>query len=395
MLEPAKKPKILILSGALGDGHLQAARAIREAALDGNPGTEVEVVDYMAWTHPKLHAVGKFCYEQWMKKLPSLYGYLFQKTRGDSPFSSFVKRAKSSSLERIQQLLKEKRPSVVVSTFPLAAAAMSALKARGLTGLPAVTVITDHTDHSFWIHPFTDRYIVGSESVRRTLLRRGVPAGRISATGIPIRLACQRSYDRALLRDLHGLDLARPAVLVMGGGLGMIDKDFVGLLKSGGFASGAQFILVCGRNEKLRQQLEGELGDASGRVRVLGYVEHVHELMALSDLIVTKPGGLTTSEALSLELPMLLFKPLLGQEKDNAAYLARIGAAVEAGSVAELAGMLTGLLGDRERLAAMKRAAARYRPASPSPDAVRAILGARSAGFPMREEAAEPIYAKA
>ncbi|MBW5447165.1 glycosyltransferase [Cohnella sp. CFH 77786] len=394
-MKPTTKPKILILSGALGDGHKQAARAIREAALADHPGMEVEEVDYMEWTHPRLHVAGKFFYEQWMKKLPSLYGYLFQRTRGDNLFSSLVKRAKTYSLERMQQLLMEKQPSVVVSTFPLAAAAMSAFKAQGLTGLPAVTVITDHTDHSFWIHPHTDRYIVGSDPVRKALLRKGVPADRISATGIPVRLPYHRSYDRVQLRRRHGFDRTRPTVLVMGGGLGMIDKDFVGLLKSGQFAGDAQFIVVCGRNVKLREQLEEKLTHAAGRVHVLGYVEHVHELMALSDLIVTKPGGLTTSEALSLELPMLLFKPLPGQEKDNAAYLAGIGAAVEAGSAAELARILTGLLTERERLDGMKRQAALFRPNSPSPDAVRAILEAKHAGFPVWEEASEPVCAKA
>ncbi|MCC3372251.1 glycosyltransferase [Cohnella sp. REN36] len=387
--------KILILSGSLGDGHKQAASALAEAALAGGPDVQVEVVDYMEWTHPHLHSVGKFLYEQWMKKFPSLYGYLFRKTRGDNSFSDLIKGLRSYSLKRMVELLRDVQPTVVASTFPPAAAAMSMLKTQGLTELPTVTVITDHTDHNFWIHPHTDRYIVASEPVRKALLRKRIPHTKIEVTGIPIGLRYGESLDRERLRERHGLDRSLPTVLVMGGGLGMIDKAFVEDLKSLQFPAGVQFIVVCGRNRKLEQEL-AEMSDRAGnRVLVTGYIDYVHELMALSDLIVTKPGGLSTSEALALELPMLLYKPLPGQEKDNSDYLVGTGAAIEAGNEAELMERMVRILENPSLLGAMKSRAAMFKPEAPALNALQAILGTRTVTIPLREEYFQSAYAEA
>ena len=163
-----------------------------------------------------------------------------------------------------------------------------------------MTVLTDYTDHSYWVHPYTDRYLVGAEQVKQRLIRHRVPADRIVVTGIPVRLPFTRTYDRRALRNKYGLDPAIPTVLVMGGGYGLIGRQLPSVLQTAAFSAPVQFILVCGRNDKLRQKLEEELGRAKTphRIAVTGYVDHVHELMALSDMIVTKPGGITVSEAL-------------------------------------------------------------------------------------------------
>lgn len=292
-------------------------------------------------------------------------------------------------------LLRDAQPTVVVSTFPPAAAAMSMLKAQGLTKLPTVTVITDHTDHNFWIHPHTDRYIVASEPVRKALLRKRIPSTKIEVTGIPIGLRYGENYDRDRLRERHGLDRSLPTVLVMGGGLGMIDKAFVEGLKSLPFPAGVQFIVVCGRNRKLEQELAEMSGHAGNRVLVTGYIDYVHELMALSDLIVTKPGGLSTSEALALELPMLLYKPLPGQEKDNSDYLVGTGAAIVAGNEEELMERMVRILENPSLLGAMKLRAAMFKPEAPSLNALQAILGTRTATIPLWEEYFQSAYAEA
>jgi len=389
------RQKILVLSGSLGDGHRQAALAILEAARAGRPDVDTIVVDLLEWTHPRLHSVGKFLFEQWVKKLPASYSYLFQKTRGDNTLSKLAKSMQSYNLNRMLELLHEVKPTVVVSTFPPAAAAMSALKTSGLTDIPSVTVVTDHTDHSFWIHPLTDKYLVASERVREALLRKGVADSRIEVTGIPIGLSYGQSLDRDGLRDRHGLHRALPTVLVMGGGLGMIDGEFIDMLKSPALANDVQFILVCGRNRKLEQELKDEFRHSGSRVLVTGFVDHVHELMALSDLIVTKPGGLTTSEALASQLPMLLYQSQLGQEKDNAAYLTGIGAALEAGSTSELSDLLSDLLKDRSLLDIMKRKAAKHKPMMPSTRVLQAILDTRTRRLPYWEETVLPMYAEA
>ncbi|WP_084134588.1 MGDG synthase family glycosyltransferase [Paenibacillus harenae] len=356
-MEAAQKEKILILSGALGDGHVQAAKALYEAAGLYHSDAEVEVIDFMKWTHPRLSALGSYCYLKWIKHFPSVYGYLFQKTRMDNPYSHFLKQLQLFNLEKMRKLLQKVQPSIVVHTFPSSAAAMSLLKSYGLTDLPSVTVITDHTDHSYWIHPHTDHYLVSSEDVRQLLILRNISERQITVSGIPIRESFSQSFDKQLLRAHYGIGGSQFVVLVMGGGLGMIDSELVEWLQNQELPPAMQFIVICGRNKKLQQGLSKKLSGRKERVTIAGYVDHIQELMALSDLVLTKPGGLTTSEALAMELPMLLFKPLPGQEQDNARYLVRREAALEANDFRQLQLQLMRLYHDRELLGKMKEKA--------------------------------------
>ncbi|MEK8126855.1 glycosyltransferase [Paenibacillus filicis] len=391
-----QKPKILLLTGALGDGHNQAAKAILEAARVIRPDVEVVTVDFLEWTHPYLHGVGKFCYMQWVKSLPSMYGYLYRKTRNPNTMSNLFKRIKSFSITRMLKLLEDVQPTVVVSTFPSAAAAMSLLKAHGMTELPTVTVMTDYTDHSYWVHPYTDSYLVGSEHVRSALLRYGVAPGTIRVTGIPIRLSFCQSPDRDTLRARYGLKDGLPTVLVMGGGHGLIGKELITLIKTQQLEAPARYILICGRNEKLRLQLEEEFRDMPHRVTVVGFVDHIHELMAVADLIVTKPGGLTVSEALAMELPMLLYKPIPGQEQENASYLLKMGAAMEAKNAEQLRERLIHLLTDKNSLLALKNMAKLGTMKEGAVHALFSILGtARDYQGPVWQERRQALYANA
>lgn len=381
------REKILILTGALGDGHNKAAQAILEAARFYRPDIDVEVVDFLEWTHPYLHSVGKYCYMQWVKSLPSVYGFLYRKTRDDNTFSHWFKRMKSFSTDRMLELLDTVSPTEVVSTFPGAAAAMSYLKSNGLTAVPTVTVLTDYTDHSYWVHPYTDRYLVGAEHVRKKLLRYGIPESRIAVTGIPIRLPFTQTYDRLALRDKYQLDPAMPTVLVMGGGHGLIGKRLLSVLQENELGAPVQFIFVCGRNEKLKQKMESVLEGVktAHRVIITGFVEHVHELMALSDLIVTKPGGLTVSEALALELPMMLYEPIPGQEQDNAAYLVGLGVAMEAKSATDLKQQLLQVIRNQTLLLNLKRNASRSHLKEGAFHTLNAILETKNSHLAVRE----------
>lgn len=321
-----KREKLLILSGSLGDGHMQAAKAIWEASALYRPGVEVKVVDFMEWIHPRMHAVERYCFLQWMKHFPSSYGYLYQKTRTDSRLTFFLKHLSVTTQQRLLRLLHEEQPTMVVSTFPPASAAISLLKEIGKMDLPTTTVITDHSDHSYWIQPSMDLYLVGSEFLRAALRRKGIADHKIAVTGIPVRLSYSQKDSRERLREKLGLAPDTFVALVMGGGSGIFDKSFIKHLQSGIFPPHLQFIIVCGRNVKLLHRLHEVLGDRDN-VMLTGFLEEIHEWMAAADVLITKPGGLTTSEAMALQLPMLLLEPQLGQEQDNADYLIQAGLA--------------------------------------------------------------------
>lgn len=352
VLGAMKKDKILILSGTYGEGHQQAAIAIHEAAKLRYPDMEVEVLDFMEMAHPFIHPVSRYLFMYGIKKFPLLHGYLYQKTRHNN--SSFMLHTFTFfSIRRLLNLLKDIQPSIVVSTFPFAAAAMSILRTYSLTDISTVTIITDHTNHSYWIHPFTDQYIVGSEQVYKALTQSGVLDSQIAMTGIPIKPEFSVTYSRQFLKSKHGLDPDLKTVLVMGGGWGIMGDGVASLEVLEKLPFQIQLIYVCGRNQKLKKQLAARLQSSKHRVLITGYINYVHELMAISDLMITKPGGLTTSEAIAMQLPMLLYRPLPGQEQDNAEFLLQSGVAIQAETNTDLTHKLSYLLENTDALLTM------------------------------------------
>jgi processive 1,2-diacylglycerol beta-glucosyltransferase len=349
-----RREKILILYGNYGEGHRQAALAIQESMQIHHPNLEPVLLDYMALCHPYSNRVSKYLFLQGMKNFPVAYGYLFRKTKHSSNFIPMFDRFNRLGLGRLLSVLRELRPSAVISTFPLAAGAISTLKAYGEIRVPAITVITDHTSHSYWVHAYTDHYLVGSDEVKNGLRQFEVPSEKVTVTGIPIRLAFSDSYDRHAIQSKHQLDPSLPTVLLMGGGYGLFGEDIDYYQALEASSKQLQLLIICGHNYKIIKQVTEKFRHSKHRVVIKGYVDYIHELMAVSDLMITKPGGLTVSEALAMEVPMLLSKPLPGQEEDNANYLLNHGAALLAANTTELKNNVIKACSDPDLLSNMR-----------------------------------------
>ncbi|WML50954.1 glycosyltransferase [Neobacillus sp. PS3-12] len=356
------KEKILILTGNYGDGHVQVAQAIYEAIQLRFPTLEPVIIDFMEYTHPYSKHVSRSLYFQGIKKFPKVYGYVYQKTRRMNTISKMMKKIFSTGMGRMLKLIEEVHPTVVVSTFPLAAAVLSKLKSLGLTDIPAITVITDHTDHSCWIYPYTNKYIVGSGVVRDSLINLGVGEERISVTGIPIRQLFLQSLQKETIFKKHNLDPNLLTVLIMGGGCGLIGDGSSTIKEFEKLPQTVQFIIVCGRNEKLQMKLKDKLQNSKHHIHLTGYINNVHELMAVSNLMVTKPGGVSTFEAIAMELPMLLYKPIPGQEQDNAKFLVQSGVAIQAMKERDLIDHISKILSNAELLQQMSENAKNFHP---------------------------------
>lgn len=323
-----KLDKVLILSASYGEGHHQAAIAIREALVQVHPETEVRTIDYMEMVHPKLNTFARYFYIKSVRFAPSLYGFFYNGTSKIKPSSLIQRRLNQLGLEDLAEFLNEYKPDLIVSTFPTPAGVIAMLKKQALCHIPTATIITDHAIHSQWIHQHTDHYFVGSEYVRKGLIMRGIQSDRISVTGIPISAKYLEYKDRDAIRARYGLRADLPTLLIMAGSYGVmsdIEDICEGLFHSD---KPMQIIIVSGRNEKLRAQLEEMAKSAAYPVWVLGFSKEVDQLMAVSDLMVTKAGGLTVSEALAMELPMLLYRPIPGQEVQNTTFLVRSRVAV-------------------------------------------------------------------
>jgi processive 1,2-diacylglycerol beta-glucosyltransferase len=348
-----RNEKILILYSNYGDGHQQAAKAICDTLTRTHPNMEGILVDFMELTHPHVHPISRYCFIQGVKKFPSAYGFLFKQSRNENLFSSILKKINGLGLGRLVKLIQKTSPSMVVSTFPLAAGAMSKLKVYGLINVPTTTIITDHTDHSSWIYPCTDHYIVGSDFVKQALQSYDTPSHQISVTGIPIRKEFNQSYSRIKLVQKHNLDPALPILLLMSGGYGFLG-DGASLLKAlDELPQIVQILIVCGRNQQLERVLLDKVSQSKHNVHIKGYIDYVHEFMVIADLMVTKPGGLTISEALAMNLPMVLYKPIPGQEQDNARFLLQAGVAKQADNLTNLIEQIANVLQSPDQLSEM------------------------------------------
>ncbi len=363
---------------------MRTAEAIAEE-WRAQTGGRVDVVDYFTqFVHPLFDAVTRFSYVQSVRRAPVMYG-LFYKLTGDVRPDSLVQRTiNGMGMQRLERYLREERPDVVCCVHCTPAGTMSDLHAAGRTSVPCVTVITDYVNHSQWTHPHVDRYCVPNSLVRDGLIARGILPERIVVSGLPINLKFQRPVDRVAVLARLGLVPGVPVVLVMAGAYAMLGGvlDVVRVLAE--LPHPIQVVVVCGYDRRLAARARARAAGARHPVRVFGYVDDVEELMTVTDLLITKAGGITVSEALAKHLPMLIYRPIPGQEEGNTRFLVSHGAALAPRTPAQLRTMLEDLLVHPDRLAAMRQAAA----ALARPDAVRIVtahlasLARGSAGAP-------------
>lgn len=249
------------------------------------------------------------------------------------------------------------QPDLVICTYPTVAGVLAQQRLKGVLDVPLVTVVTDYAVHNQWIHPGVDLYIVGCENVYEGLVARGINPNLIWITGIPVSPKFEWKLDRQAILKKLGLSPERPTVLVMGGAYGILSgtKWICKVLADTAFP--VQSIIVCGQDEKLYKSLESVIEEGRNPIVRFGYVKNVEELMSAADMIITKAGGLTVSEALTKRVPLVIYRPIPGQEEENAIYLEGIGAGRVAKSEEELEKIIFDLLEHPQDLERMRRAA--------------------------------------
>lgn len=369
-----EKDKILILSATFGDGHKQVAKAISEAVNFYTADFEAITIDVMKWIHPYLYPVSNYFYKKVIEKFPNVYGYLYQKTKERNSFSDKLDVLFSSGMNTMLDIIKRVNPKVVVSTYPFAASIISKLKEQRQIDIPVITVITDYTNHSYWVHPYTDQYLVGSKQIKASLIASGVISDKIKCTGIPIMQKFTLSHPREQLAQKYSLNPNQFTVLVMGGGDGFIGKGIKTFKALEKLDVPIQIIIICGRNKKLQKQLSEELSDSKHKILLLGYCENVNELMAISNLLISKPGGVTITEAMAMELPLLIYHPLPGQEEENADYLMDLGLAMLCETEKDVINKIQQIMDDSFQLDLIKHRTKLFQTKNSSIDAVDVIL---------------------
>lgn len=317
---------VLILSASYGGGHNQVARALTQALQNQVPGIKITTVDYCELLFPLFNRLTQFGYTQSIRHFPVGYALYYQATGKISPDSFWQKSLNRMGYTELIVLVNRLRPKVIISTFPLPAGVLSKMKSSGDLDVPIVTVITDISVHSQWIHPHTDLYLVGSPEVAAGLIERGIKEDQIVVTGIPVLPEFGKSYDHLMVRQELGLKPDTKIVMFMGGSEGIFGTtNFHQLLRN--IHTPVEAIVLTGSNYELCEKLQA-VNQHYPEIKVLRFVDNVAGLMEIADVLVTKAGGLTISEALAKGLPMIIYKPSPGQEEANAAYLRKHRAAL-------------------------------------------------------------------
>jgi processive 1,2-diacylglycerol beta-glucosyltransferase len=355
---PAGSPRILILSASVGAGHLRAAEAVELALRQVAPHALVKNVDVLDLTNRVFRRFyGRF-YLDLVNRAPHVLGYFYDmldrpsksgRNRGDR-FRLLVEKL---NLRSFMRFLQSEPWDLVINTHFLPAEIIASLRKKRQLSVPQVTVTTDFETHRLWVNQPCDRYFTATEEGAVYLQSWGVPAAAVTPTGIPIHPVFSEAKDRAALLARHGLKGDRPIVLQLAGGFGVgpIERLYRELLN---VEVPLDVVAVSGRNEKLKQQLAAVPCPPRHRAKVLGFTREIDEWMAVADLVVSKPGGLTTSETLARGAVMVIVNPIPGQESRNSDFLLESGAAIKANNIATLAHKVTALLADPKRLAQLR-----------------------------------------
>lgn len=357
--------RVLVLSVSAGSGHVRAADALVAHARADFHGLSVRHRDMMQLVPRWFRQVYSELYMKLASGLPEAWGWLYRKTDQEAP-GSLAARARRSvqrvCAQRLMAEIEQVRPHAIVCTHFLPAEILAAARREKRIDCPVWVQVTDFDLHQLWVHDGVDGYFVGNEELAYRLRTQGVQISRISISGIPVMPGFLSPPPRRLAAARLGLDPARTTVLMMSGGDGAgLQLALVKTLLAQ--YPELQLVVLAGRNEPLRRDLQGIQAFYPAQLRSLGFTDEVPQLMACADLAITKPGGLSTSECLVMGLPMLLVNPIPGQEERNAAWLMQEGAALRADDPATLLFRLSRMLDNPLQLAQMReRALALARP---------------------------------
>lgn len=354
--------RVLIVSVKAGAGHLRAAAALEETLQTSCPGVETKNIEALEFTSKAFRSSFTGMYERLARDLPSVWGYIYEtmeRKSVDSRVKKLVALSDQFNSRKLWSAVEDFDPDAVVCTHYFPAETIGAKRAKGKLDARVYVTLTDYDIHTMWIQDGVDRYFVATDAMEHALRSKGIGDADVGVTGIPIMPVFAKDFPpRTEMRRRLGLETETPTVLMSAGGFGLSGIDtLVGELADA--AESVQILGIAGRNKKLETQLRTAAESRPRRIVPYGFVDNMHELMAASDIVVGKPGGLTSSEALALGCPMVVFNPIPGQEERNADYLLEEGVALRAHSPAELVYKVSRLLADTERLERMRNATAR------------------------------------
>lgn len=347
--------RYLLLYISEHSGHHQASIALEKAILRKDPACRILNINGFRYAAPVIERLTHFAYMAVIKKMPGLWDFLY-----DNPaVVRLTKRVRAvintSGAEKIARLIDEFVPDAIGCTQAFPCGFVAAYKRVRLNRVPLAAVLTDYAAHSYWIDDSVDAYVVPEAAVGDVFVKKGVPSEKIKVLGTPVDPVFNEPVDKETLMRRLGLKKGEPVVLMMGGTRGI--GPGIGLLKAlEGLPNEMQMIMVCGVNKRLFSKSSSLADRFKKKLLVYEFSKNVHELMGIADIIITKPGGVTTAEALAKGLPMIILNPLPGQESLNTAVLTGKGMALKAKNELDAARLAGSLLDDEHGMERMRHA---------------------------------------
>ncbi len=344
---------ILLFSVSIGHGHDQVAHTISQEFLSSVPNCRVKVKNTLKMLNPILDKVLLESYMNIIKFYPKAWGALYDRTNTKESFIDINDISSTLFKGKLKKEIESFKPSVIICTHPFPTAIMASLKSKNKIDIPIVSVITDFNVHISYLNDFVDHYIIASENLKYDLIEYGIKEDRILPLGIPIRSIFNLPIDRQEVCDRLGL-INKRTILVMGGGLGLGQISKV-VLKMDEILENIQIIAVAGRNAKLEKTLKNL--NLKNDFKVYGFVNNIHELMEISDCIISKPGGVTSAEILAKQKPLIIFSPLPGHEFENTEFLMNSGTALSTENIDKIPHLVKQLLNSEKRVLCIKEMA--------------------------------------
>ena len=325
--------KILIFYASYGGGHLNAAKSIKECIDTNYPNYETELIDCMKYINKPIEKITTAAYREMAKKAPWAWGKIYSDSQ-KGPLAHISSRSNKIFAIKLLKLLREKQPDIIISTHPFGSQMCSYLKRKGKITAKIATIMTDFSPHDQWLvgSDFTDYFFVAHDKMKDYLISKNIPEEKIFATGIPISSRFLKQYNKEEILKEFDLQKDKKTILFFGGGEFGLGKTqtveiFESLIRD---FNDLQIIAISGKNPKMKESFNNivQKYNKENSVKILEYTNQVPELMSISDLVVSKPGGLTTSESLVSNLPMIIINPIPGQEEENAEFLESHGVGI-------------------------------------------------------------------
>jgi len=348
--------KVHILHISEFGGHSKAAQNLREALIYRSSQLDVLNVNSLGYFYPRAELIIDFFYMLTIKYFPSLWGRAYDRKKVINALDPYRKFINKITFRKLDNFMKMHAPDCFVATQAFPCGLIADFKKKSGLKIPLIAIVTDYHPHRFWIHPFVDKYVVACEEARKVLVKEGVPENKVKILGIPISVNFLTTYPKEQVSKEMGFIKGLDSVLIMGGGLGF--GPIKAIAKSlDTLDSEFQIIVVCGTNKNLHDWFNKNRVKFRKPVSVFGYTDAIHKIMDFSDIIITKGGGITVSEALAKSLCIIIANPIPGQEERNVNYLLKKQAVIKVEDVNEIGGAVSSLLRDKKKMFSLKERA--------------------------------------